>query len=313
MTTRGRVLIVDDNDDHYRVLRRYFRKEGFSADKQAKGELSARAALAAAQAERQWFDLVFIDLNLSAGGESSDGVQVYQSLVIDYPHEEYVIYSSQDVDRFRQQLNRLLFRDVLFVLLDELLTQENLSLQLSRIVRAIDKRKIFLVSGRDVGKNIAMERLLRDGFGLDVISWEDARERVTARSDVNWEIALRGIEMSHATVVLFTDEERVALEQSMQQPGDPEHGGLQRRQARPNVYIEAGYAYGLRPKRTIFVEWPRAGAVITAPSDFAGVHVVRFDGSVSTRATLKRRLEAARCLIETDDVDWQSLSMDAQL
>ena len=56
--------------------------------------------------------------------------------------------------------------------------------------------------------------------------------------------------MSHATVVLFTDDDEAHLRGEFVGEHDAEHkpgyGFGDRRQARPNVFIEAGIALGLR-------------------------------------------------------------------
>jgi hypothetical protein len=112
--------------------------------------------------------------------------------------------------------------------------------------------------------------------------------------------------MSHATVVLFTDDETVRLRPQLVKKSDPDSERDEQHQARPNVYIEAGYARGLRQKGTVFVDWPDAPKLFRPASDFQGVHAVRFDGGLQSRKVLSLRLQDARCLV-TEKRDWTTM------
>jgi predicted nucleotide-binding protein len=309
VTGPQRVLVCDDDAKKYGKLKRYLESEGFVCDDRVETQGEVEQALRRAQEKREWYQIVMLDMDLSMGAEpGTNGAQLYFNLLHEFPNETYVIYSSQDADQFRVEINRLMYRDVKFVLLDGLLREKNIRLHLESLVSRTDPTRVFLVHGRNHKRKDGLVKLLTKGFGLEVVGWEDARERASSRRDYIFEIVMKGIEMSHVTVVLFTDDELVELKKSLQSPAD-KGSSQERRQARANVYIEAGYAMGVRPGRTIFVEWPMKGRFdFTSPSDFSGLHTIRFNGDKGSKAVLKRRLEAARCTL-TAAADWETMSL----
>jgi len=297
---KPRILLCDDSSENYGKLKAYLENEGFEVSERVDTEEGVRSVLRQATESRQFFHLVMLDIELGRGRPS--GIDVYFRLLPDFPNESFVIYSSADVEAFRSELSRLMYRDVVIVLLEEIL-QRSIHLHLQRVIRQTDPRQVFFVHGRHRTKNTRMRALLHDLLGLGIVEWEDARERVAGR-DYIYEIVLRGMEMSHATVVLFTDEEEVRLNKSLRRAGESEP----RRQSRPNVYIEAGYAFGVRPKRTLLVEWPRSPRNFATPSDFSGVHTVRFEDTPRGRRVLRARLESARCLLNPV-ADWETAKL----
>lgn len=306
---RGRVLICDDNQRNYEKLKKYLANEGFVCADRISTETELRQELTAAENARAWYQFVMLDMDLSFSAEpKATGLSVYHSVLPEFPNETYIIYSSHDADEYRAEINRLMYRDVKFVLLDQLLKEGNIRLHLSGLISNANARRVFLVHGRNLILRDKVHRLLTDGFGLEVIGWEDAREKVTTARPYIYEIVMAGIEMSHLTLVLFSDDERVELREkfkSRAEKGDER----ERRQARANVYIEAGYAMGVRPRRTLFLEWSEsAKAIFEAPSDFAGMHSIRFDETAAKRDVLRRRLESARCLLNAR-TDWETMPL----
>ena len=297
---KQRVLICDDQVENYKRLSDYFRGEGFEVHPRLSSEEEVRDALDRANDERRFFQFVLLDIEL---GHGVNGIDLYRQLSLEYPNEAFIIYSSADVESFRSQLSHLSYRDVEVVLLDEILRQD-LHVHFSRAIRRPgDPEAVFFVHGRHRAKNRKIRTFLRDALGLRIVEFEDARERVKTR-DFIFEIVLAGIEASQATVVLFTDEERVELSRSFRRAGEL----VKRRQARPNVYIEAGYAFGVRPRRTVLVEWPASWRGYESPSDLGGIHTVRFKDTFEGRKLLRRRLEAARCRL-TLDPKWHSIPL----
>jgi predicted nucleotide-binding protein len=304
------VLICDDNEKNYAKLRKYLESEGFDCAKQVSTENEVREALRYAQEKKKWYQFVMLDMDLSmSNGPIINGAQLYHNILPDYPNETYIIYSGQDADMYRDEINMLMYRDVSFVLLDNLVKEKNIRLYLARVISRAEPSRVFLVHGRNLDKKKKLINLLEKGFGLNVVKWEDARERITTSRDYVYEIVMAGIEMSHLTIVLFTDDEIVQLRDKFKN-ADDRGIGIERRQSRSNVYIEAGYAFGVRPRRTIFVEWPDKGKFdFTAPSDFGGVHVVKFDGKENSRAILKNRLECARCNVQDSAINWRTIEL----
>src|SRR5260221_3681391 len=120
-------------------------------------------------------------------------------------------------------------------------------------------------------------------------------------------MVLKGIELSQASGLLSTNDKTAILRRDLRLRSDKTLE-KERRQSRPNVYVEAGYARGLRPNRTLFVEWPTNQKSFLGPSDFAGIHTIRFDGQRRSRELLKRRLEFARCELSLSPA-WASMKL----
>ena len=225
----------------------------------------------------------------------------------EYPNETYIIYSKTFIDDFKKDIVRLSKFGVKFMLFDDAMSDESLSLQMIQTIPFAEPNKIFLVHGRNMEKKGMISKLLgKKGFGLDVTDWDDAIERVAGDKRTIWNIVLQGINMSYLTLVLFTDDEDVKLKKALS--GRDHRTAIKRAQSRPNVFIEAGYAMGIRPLRTIFLEWADDPSGFQQASDFAGIDVVRYDDSKESREQLKRRLEIARCLLKVNR-NWKTMSL----
>ena len=295
-----KVLICDDNPDQYNTIKECFREENISCSKRITNEDELRNELKNSNDKRKWYDFVMIDIDLSGSGEINNGIQVFNSIEGDFPDETYVIYSSQDIDSVRKQINRLRYRDVQIVLLDEITEKSNIRYHLTHLIQASPRDKVFVVHGRNGKKNSKIIKLLKEQFRLQIVDWETARENANNPRNYIYDIVMQGIAMSHLTLVVFTDDEEVILRKPFIKKDDHENTikTINRRQSRANVYIEAGYAMGKRPKRTIFLEWPDREKFFGTPSDFAGMHTIRYDDTDKSREVLKKRLESARCIIK---------------
>ena len=299
-TKRGRVLICDDSEQKYQELSAFLEDEGFTCDPRVGDMPDVLRALAAAQSSGDWYDLVFLDIDL--GDDLPTGIDIYRCACRDYPHETYVIYTSQDVRSFHIQVNELMYDDVAVIVLHELREKRNLGLYLHRLIQAADPDTVFLVRGRNHGKNEQLRSTLSSEFGIRTIDWEDARSAAGTTPSI-METVRKGITMSHATIVLFTDDDAAELRTELVEDGDieaqPSYRLGQRRQARPNVFIEAGIALGMRPRRTIFVTWPDDVHRFQMPTDLAGLtEDCRFEDTPAGVARLRRRLAALRCRLK---------------
>ena len=176
---RGRVLICDDSESKYNELRSFLEGEGFTCEPRIDLPQEVLRALASAQASEKWYDLVFLDIDL--GEDNPTGIDIYREASSRFPHETYVIYTSQDVRPFHRQVNALMYDDVAVVVLHELREKRNLGLHLHRLIQAADERTLFLVRGRNEEKNKRFRTLLSDEFGLTTIDWEDARKAASPR------------------------------------------------------------------------------------------------------------------------------------
>jgi len=308
---KSRVLIVDDKAENYKKLRSYLEKENFIVEKRIDTEDQLREYLQRAKSEKNWYEFVMIDIDLKRSGEISNGIQIYLSVLHDFPEETYIIYSSQDIDQFRKDINRLMYhRHVELLLLDEVLGRMNMRFHLSRLIQKVPPNRVFIIHGRNHNKLKKIRKLLTAGFGLDIVEWEDALRNSQSQRDYIFDTVLSGIQMSHVTIALFTDDEIVELRKKFRIFDDIDGTlkRIKRRQSRPNVYIEAGYAMGVRPQRTIFVAWPDREKYFVSPSNFQGIHVLRFDDVPEARQALKDRLENARCRLSMAR-NWKTMSL----
>jgi predicted nucleotide-binding protein len=312
-TTAGhRVLVFDDDVDSYDNLAQVFHKLGFIAD-HVTSIAMLRERLSAACKYKEWYQFIMIDLDLTKlGVPDIDGEKVYRMLKPDYNEENYILYSKYYSDSYRQIVSRLAIEKVPLILCDRFLTEDSLMMSLAPMMGYADPRYVFLVHGRNSLKTNQMESLLHKAYGLEVVNWEAAVEATPGGRNYNYEIVLKGIELSHVTVVLFTDDEVVSLRKKYRVNPKEDVNSFDdknaRRQARSNVYIEAGYAIGVRPKRTIFVEWPDRAAGFDSPSDFDGMNVIRYADTPEGREKLRSRLEAARCVMKLHK-QWKGLKL----
>src|ERR1700722_15303487 len=95
---KQRVLICDDEPPQYNKLRRYLESEGFECDERVDRYEAVVAKLTEARRGRRWYQIVMMDADLSASRESLNGIQMYQSLVGDFPDENYIVYTRHDAD-----------------------------------------------------------------------------------------------------------------------------------------------------------------------------------------------------------------------
>jgi predicted nucleotide-binding protein len=73
-----------------------------------------------------------------------------------------------------------------------------------------------------------------------------------------------------------------------------------RLQARPNVLIEAGMALVTHPKQTVLVMLgPQE-----LPTDLAGRHYIRLNGTAGPLNDIANRLRHAGCDVELNGADW---------
>lgn len=160
-----------------------------------------------------------------------------------------------------------------------------------------DHRKVFVVHGRSRPVNDAMFRFLR-ALKLDPMAWETMVEAAGRGSPSIMEVLSAGFAMAQAVVVLMTGDDEAQLLAELRRGLDPAEEEP-RLQARPNVFVEAGMAYGICPERTVIVE---AGTV-TRPSDLEGLHAIRL-GSDGALEDLIGRLRTAGCPV-VDDGKWK--------
>lgn len=282
----NRAMICDDRDSNFELLRKYLSSRHFQVDpKPARNGPEVEARLRRSHKERQFYSCVAVDMQL---GIEEDGGKIVLDLAQRYPKEYFILYSTADDDNVRAAYGRIRLPNVAVTLLARVLNSDAIPMYLERALPLGDPSKVFLVHGRHDKKVKWITDYLKL-LSVDVLPF--AAAKTLAPRKYVFDIVLKGIEETAATVVLFTDEVEISLRpQFRSEPGDERIRGA----SRPNVYIEAGYAAGLRPGRTVFVEWPDDEARFERPSDFAGIHAIRVKHQKTLRSDLRRELEESR-------------------
>lgn len=166
---------------------------------------------------------------------------------------------------------------------------------------ASDRRKVMVVHGRNGAARDAMFAFLRS-LDLRPLEWSELVAGAASGAPYIGTVLDDAFSQAQAAVVLMTPDDLAYLHPDFVKSPDYENEAQPRGQARPNVFFEAGMAFGRFPDRTILAELGH----LRPASDLAGRHAVRLDQSAECRKDLAERLAAAGCLTNTDGVDWLS-------
>lgn len=161
---------------------------------------------------------------------------------------------------------------------------------------AVDPRTVMVVHGRDLRLRDEMFNFLR-ALGLSPLEWSQLVSLTGEGSPYVGQVLERAFEVAQAAVVLFSPDDEVRLRADLRGEGDSD--SLEG-QARPNVFFEAGLAFGRFPEKTVLVELGK----LRDASDLAGRHVLRLDGSAERRHELAERLANAGCPVDRSGSDW---------
>ena len=167
---------------------------------------------------------------------------------------------------------------------------------------AIDRRTVMVVHGRDIAAAESMFAFLR-ALDLKPLEWSQLVALTGEASPYIGDVLRRAFEIAQAAVVMFTPDEDVRLAERLWDDSTPDEDKELHGQARPNVFFEAGLAFGRFPDRTVMVE---IGSQ-TQASDLAGRHALRLDDSPERRNELAQRLQSAGCPIDTEGNHWLSV------
>jgi len=155
--------------------------------------------------------------------------------------------------------------------------------------------KVFVVHGRNlVARDALVDWLKR--HDVEVPGWVSAVGNTNQGTPSTWEVVKQGLDTADFVVVLFTPDEVVYLHPDLAQLNDPE---LQPKgQARPNVYLEAGYALAKDEARVVLVEMGEQSIA----SDLAGKNTVRLNPSIEAQQNLLTRLRLDIGLVTVEDL-----------
>jgi len=153
-----------------------------------------------------------------------------------------------------------------------------------------DKKKVFIIHGRNVDARIAIEHFLK-ALGLAALDFDQIAADMGTEFVGN--IVAEGLNRAHGIVSLFTPDEYSAL-------ATPLRGGqtgreVERWQARPNVIFEAGMAFATARERSVIVT---LGGDVSLFSDVAGIHILRLDNTIQSRNKFRQKLIGMGCEVD---------------
>jgi predicted nucleotide-binding protein len=160
---------------------------------------------------------------------------------------------------------------------------------------ATNPRRVAVVHGRNRYAKSGMFAFL-SALGLEPVDWDDAIKQTGKGAPHHREILDALFTTTQAVVVLLTPDEVATLIEALQTGAQDQKARLQ---ARPNVWLEAGMALGVKPERTILVRFENHDE----PSDIEGLDYIGFDGSEKSRSRLRERLANVQCAVAVRS-DW---------
>jgi predicted nucleotide-binding protein len=168
------------------------------------------------------------------------------------------------------------------------------------IAEASDKRRVFVVHGRNMEARDAMFTFLR-AIDLDPIEWEEAIAMTGEGTPYIGDAIDIAFTNAQAAVILLTGDDMARLGRRYLLDHDPSDEKHLTRQARPNVLFEMGMAFGKYPHRTVIVSLGPTRQF----SDIVGRHVIHLSNKAESRKKIADRLKNAKCLVRTDNrSDW---------
>ena len=159
-----------------------------------------------------------------------------------------------------------------------------------------DPKVVMVIYGHDTEANDALFALLHE-LGLQPREWSQLIQRSGSASPYIGQVLEQAFRDAQAVVAFFTPDERV-------QGTD----GAWRRQARPNVLVEAGMALITHPDRTVFITLGHPGL----PSDLAGRHYIQLDGTQGALNDVANGLKNAGCDADTTGHRWLGVSFPSR-
>lgn len=157
-----------------------------------------------------------------------------------------------------------------------------------------DRNDVMVIYGHDQEANTALFEWLR-AIGLRPKEWSQLIQLSGSASPYTGQVLEHAFRNVQAVVALFTPDEHVRAADTRSAAG-----GAWRLQARPNVLIEAGMALVTHPDRTVLI----CLGPQEIPSDLAGRHYVRLNGTAKALSDIATCLETAGCVIDRSGGDW---------
>lgn len=245
------------------------------------------------------YDLALVDLNLERNVDRLGG-EILDVLKADYPTTRRIVVTGQPPAGG--------LRDNLFERygLDDVIIKGEATLPgIRRIVagalrrnpvspRGVDRKSVMVIYGHDQQANAALFDWLR-AIGLQPQEWGQLVKQSQTTAPYIGQVLEYAFGIAQAVVVFFTPDEYV-----VETTAPAALPASWRFQARPNVLIEAGMALALHPDRTVLLLLgPQE-----LPSDIAGRHYIKLNGTALPLHELADRLEASGCEIDRTGSQW---------
>jgi predicted nucleotide-binding protein len=171
-----------------------------------------------------------------------------------------------------------------------------------------DPRKVIVVHGRDTTLRDALYAFLR-AIGLDPIEWGqgmNATGKPTPSIPQTLDAMFRE---GAAVVVLLSPDDLVVLAPRLRRPKESKKETTRLGQARPNVFFEAGLAFGIYPDATVLV----SVGEVKPFSDVDGLHITRIDGGIQKRWELVGKLRRAGAKVDVEGKDMWMTAGDFEI
>lgn len=163
-----------------------------------------------------------------------------------------------------------------------------------------DLRKVIVIHGRDKRIRDALFQFLR-AVGLDPIEWGQAMKATGKAPPSIPETVDAAFREGAAVVVLMTPDDVVVLAPRLRKAKELKQERTRMGQARPNVFFEAGLAFGLYPTATVLV----SVGEVKPFSDVSGLHITRLDNRPQKRSEFVEKLRLAGAAVDIEGkVDW---------
>jgi len=166
-------------------------------------------------------------------------------------------------------------------------------------IQSVDKKKLFVIHGRNEQLRRAMFDFLR-AIGLKPLEWTQALATTEKTSPYIGEIIDAAFRQVQAVVVLLSGDDEARLREEFIQDSDSDYERELMPQPRPNVLFEAGMSMAKYQNRTILVQVGE----IRPWSDIGGRHITRLDNTPGKRQEFVQKLRTAGCEIDVSGKDW---------
>ena len=178
--------------------------------------------------------------------------------------------------------------------------EESTKLKLGRPLPDVDRRRVFVVHGRNMPARDAIFNFL-SRINLSPIEWEEAIDMTGSTAPSNLTTIEHAFSNARAAVIILSGDDIARLGRRYLSETDGPYERLPTGQARPNVIFEAGMSFGYYPARTLFVSFGKTRPI----SDIDGINILYLSDDAKSRKKIAGRLTNAGCAVDVENkTDW---------